>query len=149
MILYLDASALVKRYVEEEGSEAVAAWLQESETPATALITRVEVAAALAKAVRMKVLNEKGSKAALAAFVEDWPNLVRVPLTEGLAARAASLAVRHGLRGYDAVHLASALLLGELVNEEVCFAAYDERLRQAARDEGLVCLPAGPEGFFV
>ena len=52
MILFLDASALVKRYVAEEGSEEVEAWSLEAEALATTVISRVEVPAALAKARR-------------------------------------------------------------------------------------------------
>ena len=52
MILYLDASALVKRYVAEPGSVEVNEAISRAEVTGTALISRAEVAAALAKAVR-------------------------------------------------------------------------------------------------
>ena len=141
MILYLDSSALVKRYVAEEGSEEVAAWSAEAEALATALVARVEVPAALAKAQRMGVLTAGGFRRAIQAFAEDWPDLVHLPFTEALASRAADLAVAHGLRGYDAVHLASALLLTELVDAPVAFAVFDRTLGKAAQAEGLGVLP--------
>ena len=75
------------------------------------------------------------------AFAEDWPDLVHLPFTEALASRAADLAVAHGLRGYDAVHLASALLLAELVDAPVAFAVFDRTLGKAAQAEGLGVLP--------
>ena len=81
MILYLDSSALVKRYVAEEGSEEVAAWSAEAEALATALVARVEVPAALAKAQRMGVLTAGGFRRAIQAFAEDWPDLVHLPFT--------------------------------------------------------------------
>ena len=56
MILYLDASALVKRYVAEPGSAEVSEAISRAEAIGTALISRAEVAAALAKAVRGKAL---------------------------------------------------------------------------------------------
>ena len=99
MILYLDSSALVKRYVAEEGSEEVAAWSAEAEALATALIARVEVPAALAKARRLGVLRADEFRRAIRAFMEDWPDLVQLPLTEALAVRAADLAVAHGAQG--------------------------------------------------
>jgi predicted nucleic acid-binding protein len=55
-IIYLDASALVKRYVAERGTEAVQALLMRASVMGTVAITRVEVTAALAKAVRIGVL---------------------------------------------------------------------------------------------
>lgn len=52
MVLYLDTSALLKRYVTEAESEDVLAKMDNATAIATALITRTEVAAALSKAQR-------------------------------------------------------------------------------------------------
>ena len=52
MLLYLDSSALVKRYVDEPMSEAVRALMDEAPAAATALTTHTEVGAALARAMR-------------------------------------------------------------------------------------------------
>ena len=51
MILYLDASALVKRYVAELGSPQMSEAIAEAEMIGTVIISRAEIAAALAKAV--------------------------------------------------------------------------------------------------
>jgi len=55
MIVYLDASALVKRYVSETGSPEVNALLATVAVAGTSVIIRAEVAAALAKSVRVGV----------------------------------------------------------------------------------------------
>ena len=55
-LLYLDTSALFKRYVEEDGSEMVLARIADAPVVGTALITRVEVAAALANELRSLVV---------------------------------------------------------------------------------------------
>ena len=56
--------------------------------------------------------------------------------------RAAALAIRYGLRGYDSVHLAAALAVHETLGESVAygFAATDGRLNDAARLAGLPLL---------
>ena len=59
MILYLDASALVKRYVAEPGSAEVDGAISRAEVIGTVLFSRAEVAAALAKAVRMEALTRE------------------------------------------------------------------------------------------
>ena len=110
MILYLDASALVKRYVAEIGSDAVNEAIGRAEATGTSLISRAEVGAALAKTVRMGILTQEEAWEALRAFRREWPDLVRVQITEWVVARADDLAWEHGLRGYDAVHLAAALV---------------------------------------
>lgn len=43
------------------------------------------------------------------AFLEDWPDLTRIGVTDALAARAGDLAWQHDLRAYDAAQLAAAL----------------------------------------
>jgi predicted nucleic acid-binding protein len=141
VIVYLDASALVKRYVAETGSAAVAGLIEQVAVVGTSILSRAEVAAALAKAVRMKVVPRRQAEAALQAFGEDWESFVRLQATEVLVARAARLAWNHGLRGYDAAHLAAALLWHEMMGESVTLATYDRQLWDAAGAVGLVAWP--------
>jgi uncharacterized protein len=76
----------------------------------TALVSRAEVVAALARAVRRGYLRHDDGEAALLVFRAQWPRLARLQVTELLLARADALAWEYGLRGYHAVHLAAALL---------------------------------------
>ena len=55
--------------------------------------------------------------------------------------RFRNLLSRHSLRGTDAIHLASALLLQGALKEKVTFACADARLVSAARAEGLDVVP--------
>ena len=141
MIAYLDASALVKRYVAEKGSAEVGELIGQASAVGTAIISRAEVAAALAKAARMKLLTRDEAASALKVFSSDWENLIRLQMTEILASRAASLAWDHGLRGYDAVHLASALFWQDMLGEAVTVASYDRQLLEAAKASGLIIWP--------
>jgi predicted nucleic acid-binding protein len=141
MILYLDASALVKRYVAEPGSAEVARIIAEAEIVGTSLITRAETAAALAKAVRMGVLTQEAAVSSLQVFRSEWPLLVRVQATEALMSRADALAWELGLRGYDAVHLASALLWQEGMEQPITLATFDRTLWEAARQRGIQPFP--------
>lgn len=68
MILYLDASALVKRYISEPGSPEVAEAIAAAEVVRTSLISRAETAAALAKAVRVGTLTREEAASALQVF---------------------------------------------------------------------------------
>lgn len=137
MIAYLDASALVKRHVEEKGSRETLEFTTRAEVVATSLISRAEVAAALAKAVRAKLLKNDEAREAQRAFAAQWPDLARIPLTEALVARAETLAWEYGLRGYDAVQLASAVMFQESVGTVIRLATFDKQLWDAARRAGL------------
>jgi predicted nucleic acid-binding protein len=142
MILYLDASALVKRYVAEPVSAEVSEAIARAEVAGTALVSRAEVAAALAKAVRVGTLTQGDASACLQVFRNEWPDLVRVQVTEIVVACADILAWEHNLRGYDAVHLAAASLWQEAIGEPVIMATFDRRLWSAADRVGLVPYPA-------
>jgi predicted nucleic acid-binding protein len=141
VIAYLDASALVKPYLVERGSRETIALTAESEMITTSIVSRAEVAAALAKAARTGIVTHDIARNAQRSFAGDWQDLVRVPLTEGLVERAEALAWEHGLRGYDAVQLASALTWQESVGEEIVLATFDQQLWEAAKRTGLRAWP--------
>ena len=141
MIAYFDASALVKRYVAEQQSAETIELCTRAEVVATSLVSRAEVAAAFAKAVRNSILSDDEARKAQRQFVADWPDYARLPVTEGLVARAEALAWDHALSGYDAVQLASALMWQESIGANVVVATFDAELWKAARREGLTAWP--------
>jgi len=142
MILYLDASALVKRYIQEKGSQGVNAWIEAADMVVTGLISRVEVAAAIARASRRKLITPDESLAALRQFRSEWESFHRLPITENTEARSDSLAVDNDLRGYDATHLACALIWQETLGMPVTLVSFDSQLIEAARAVQMAYLPA-------
>ena len=143
-LLYVDTIALFKRYVQEDESEVVLARIEEAPAVGTALITRVEVAAALAQAVRQERMDRNEAREAEREFVHDWDDFTRIGVTEALIARAGHLAWQHNLRGYDAAQLAAALTWQEMTEhteDEIVFACFDNQLAQAAAAEGLETWP--------
>jgi predicted nucleic acid-binding protein len=142
VILYLDASAAVKRYLAERGSRETAALVADAELVATSVVSRAEIAAAFAKAVRLRLVTEHVARRAQRAFDRDWLDLLRIPVTEALVDRARTLAWSHPLRGYDAVQLASALTFRESVGTDVLVGTFDAQLSAAALQEGMTAWPA-------
>ena len=141
MILYLDASALVKRYVAEAGSAEVREAITQATAVGTALLTRAEVVAALGRAARLGALTQEEALAAIGVFRAEWPDLVRVQVTEVVVTRAGSLAWEHGLRGYGAVHLAAASLWQDALGAPVTLSTFDRRLWGASGKVGLIPHP--------
>jgi predicted nucleic acid-binding protein len=103
---------------------------------ATSIVSRAEIAAAFAKAVRAGLVKNLVARTAQRTFAGDWPDVVRVPVAELLVERAEALAWEYGLRGYDAVHLASALTWQESVGEQIVLATFDQQLWEAASERG-------------
>jgi predicted nucleic acid-binding protein len=141
MNLYLDTSALIKRYIDEAGSTDVRKWIRSADDKATTLITRAEMSAGMNRSLRMKYLSQKDYGEALEEFRTDWPDFHRLPVNEPLVARADALACEHNLRGYDAIHLAAALTWQELLDAPVTLVTYDRELAEAARASGMAVLP--------
>ena len=142
--LYLDTSALVKRYVQETGSSWVS---RVTSAPAQNLlyvlrITSVEMAAAITRKARIGEISSTDAAAAMANFRADFPsNFSVVEVTPALAQDAMRLADRHALRAYDALQLGGAVQINaERAAASLVlptFISADVNLNQAAQAEGL------------
>jgi len=125
---------LVKLVVVEDGSELAAKLWGSAYPAASSILAYPEGRAALAAARRLDRLGEEEHREALAAFEELYAELAAVGVDQELATRAGGYAEDLGLRGYDAVHLTTALELGD---EEVVLVTWDRDLAQAAERVGL------------
>lgn len=136
MIVYFDASALAKHYLEETGSEAIRHLLERS-LPATSRLTAVEITSALSRRCRDGSLAAADRGELVEELSEDLTALYVVELVPEVVARARALLLRYPLRAADSTQLASCLILQEKLERPVLFAAYDQRLLEAGRGEGL------------
>ncbi|MCL4804221.1 MAG: type II toxin-antitoxin system VapC family toxin [Anaerolineae bacterium] len=141
MILYTDTSALIKRYIGESGSSDVVAWIREADLIGVSIITRAEAGATFSRLHRSGIIDTTTAELLLKEFRLHWPSYMRLRINENLVATAESLAWQYGLRGYDAVHLASAVIWQESLGETVILATYDRQLWGAAALVGLEVLP--------
>jgi hypothetical protein len=127
--IYLDASAAVKLVVSEPESASVRRFVAGQVTRVSSRVLAVELMRAVARA-SPDSLDQARSLLEVMEFVE---------LDVEIAERAARLAPV-GLRSLDAIHLASALVLGDELD---AFITYDARQANAARALGLaVSAPA-------
>ena len=134
MSLYVDSSALLKRYVEEPDSETAESLLRSDPSLLTGRHTVVEVRRNLAR-----LLEDRDAATARAAFLEDLGVLSIVELDEVTCEMAAAIAELTGVRTLDALHLAAAQRIG---GPAVPFLTFDVRQAQAARGLGLTVVGA-------
>ena len=137
MILYLDTSSLVKLYVEEAFSAAVEDLVGSAEIAGTSLIAYTEARAAFARRLRENVFSSKDYSRLCSQFELDWENFLAIHVTREIVRMAGDLAEKHSLRGYDAVHLASAVMLRERLSTPVTFSCFDIQLQHASQRENL------------
>jgi predicted nucleic acid-binding protein len=115
MITYVDTSTLLKLVIDEDGSDRASTIWTSADTVASVELIVVESRAALAVARRGRRLTTEQHADARDELDALLADLHIVETTEALIAEAAELAEAEGLRGYDAVHLAAALLVGAAV----------------------------------
>ena len=130
MTLYLDSSALVKRYVREVGSNTVVEVMGRASAYKMCRIGFVETVRAVARG---------GDRQDIVKVERDWTRVDVIEVDKALAEHAAELAIHHRLRTLDALHLAAALAIAD---EDPTFVTWDADLHRAAREQGLRTLPA-------
>lgn len=134
MSVYVDSSALLKRYVEEPDSAAADALLRAGGALLTARHTIIEVRRNLSR-----LLSGRDLAAARAAFADDLRSISIIELDESTCETAATIAETMGVRTLDALHLAAAQRVSE---PGVGFVTFDLRQAQAARVLGLTVVTA-------
>jgi predicted nucleic acid-binding protein len=137
VILYLDTSSLVKFYVEEESSQTVRDEVSEATAVATSTIAYVEAQAAFATKHRDGDLSGQEYTHILNTLRQEWGTYLTMDVSEPIITLAGDLTEKHDLRGFDAIHLASALALRDKTQTAVAFSCADERLKSAAEAQGL------------
>lgn len=131
-LAYVDASALVKLVIFEPETATLRDALRTMTRRVSSRVANVEVL----RAVEAKAPEQRERAQAVLAAVSV------IELNAAIAARAARLRPA-GLRALDAIHVATALSLGDAVS---AFVSYDQRQLQAARSAGLNGLDPGMSG---
>lgn len=114
MILYLDTSAIVPLLITEPSTARCARLWDDASVRFSSRVAYVEASAALASAFRAHRIDAVEHEAARRVLSELWNEIHAVEVDETLMREAARLAHSDALRGYDAVHCASALRLAPL-----------------------------------
>ena len=115
-MLYLDSSALVKRYVQEAGSKAVISRFERGETIYTSMLSFAEVHAAIGRKYRDKGLSANEKEKLVDEFQADWLfNLSILELTAATMSALPLLCQQYSLKASDAVHLSAAFWLKDAI----------------------------------
>ena len=128
MIGYLDTSAFVPLLLDEPTSAACRRFWDDTDVVVSSRLLYVETAAALTQARRIGRLTEGKRRQGRRRLDQLWSQMDVAEVDEHVVTRAADLARRLSLRGYDAVHCASA---EQLDDDDVVAASGDQRLLDA------------------
>jgi predicted nucleic acid-binding protein len=134
---YFDASALVKRYIDEEGRREVLQLLRRYEVVTSAILS-VELRSALRRRVSDGTLDAAQVPEILKRVATDRAYWRLVEVASGVLAAAETLVAAHPLRTLDAIHVASAqLFAARIIAAELIFVSADARQTAAAAAVGM------------
>ena len=146
--VYLDTSALIKLYIEEDGTEHVAGVTEGAVDGRVAILdlTPLEARSAVRRREREGDIAGADADRVLRQIEDDVSSLFLVqPSTSAVMEEAARLIDRHPLKAYDALQLAGCLVFRDGMPGAVTFVCADTRLCEAACQEGLAALnPIAP-----
>ena len=141
-VFYLDTSAILKRYRDEQGTEVVDRLLLNpgpDDRFFTSFLSALEVWSAISRLVRSGQIDRNAAENVLARFREDAHRVILLwPLDNAILTAAILVAERHGLRSGDAIHLATAASIFSLATEsETVLVSSDRELLEAAMQAGM------------
>ncbi len=139
-MIYLDSSALVKKYLKEKGTGRIKSLLKDANAVATSKLAYPELISAFVRKHRDRAISETELHQALGDFEGDLEAMLIIDLQDELFPFIKKILKKYHLKGADSVHLASALWLEQGTKEDVLFVASDLNLLKAAKAERLEIL---------
>ena len=145
VILYLDTSALVKRYFLEAYSDDVLSRWKSATQIVTSSVAYAETMASMYRKKRESDLADTLILKIADTFHQDWESFIRVEVSDKLNEYMDRVVQKYPLRGFDTIHLASAMVIHEKLPEDFVFVCFDDKLARAAQLEGFETFPPGNE----
>lgn len=137
---YLDASAWVKRYYQEDGTSWVQNLFVHKQILACSSLGMIEVVATLSRKLKALEITPSQFKLKAQELEDDWKHFIQIQMTDEIVNIAKELTKKLSLRGSDSVHLSSALLLQrrfEKKSEQLVMVTSDYELKEAAKSSRL------------
>jgi len=139
-MIYLDSSALVKRYIEEAGSDTIESLLANADVVVVSRLAYPETLSAITRRHRAGDISDNDFKKIKQQFKSDWQVLTIVEIRNEVLQFIDRVIEKYALRGADSIHLSSVIWLKQAMKTEVVFVASDIALVSAAKQEKLAVI---------
>ncbi|MCT8333252.1 type II toxin-antitoxin system VapC family toxin [Leptospira sp. 85282-16] len=137
MFYYLDSSVLVKKYFDEYASDTVLNIWKENRYLAISQVGYSEILATINKKQKTEKFSDKVKENIIKQFKSDWDQLVKINVDHTINSELERIHSKYLLRGFDAIHLVSAIILFNELEEKTFFLSADDNLATAAKKDGL------------
>lgn len=120
MVIFMDTSSLIKRYVVEQGSELVDRYFIDENDICVSPVTAIEIHSALGRKLRDGDINYETHQKALQFLADDFNDIIKIQFNETLVEIAIKLIEANGIKALDAIQAGSAEVSGadELVTSD-------------------------------
>ena len=135
----------MKRYFREPYSDDVLSRWKSATQIVTSSVAYAETMASMYRKKRETDLADTLIRKIADIFHQDWESFIRVEVNDRLNGYIDRVVERYPLRGFDTIHLASAIVIHERLPEDFVFACFDDKLARAAQPEGLEIFPPADE----
>lgn len=135
MKYYFDSSALVKRYVAEEGRDTVNSLIEGASLVTVSRLAYAEVFSALMRRRPVFIADDAEFGARIEEFRDDWRAFAVFDMNEDVLGEVDRVIETYRLRGADSIHLSTALWIRKALSPDLVFVASDRELLAAARKE--------------
>jgi uncharacterized protein len=112
MHLFLDSSALAKRYIEEPGSEVVLHYCQEASDIIVSVLCIPEIISAFNRLKKDKHLTSKQYRSLKTSLIQDIEQAAIIDLTPDVIQTSIACLEKTTIKTLDALHIASAIAVG-------------------------------------
>ncbi len=132
MNYYFDTSALIKRYIDEEGSDSVERLFEQAESISVSFITKIECVSTLRRLFLEGLLDQNNYTALKAEIVEDFDYFTVIDNKDSIQKLCIHLIDKHQLKTLDSIQLACAI---EIKNQLDLFVVSDKKLKEKCEFE--------------
>jgi len=134
MIYFFDTSALIKRYIQEKGSNIVDALMDSADDIFVSAITRIESISAARRLLEEKNMNQSDFEMLKNNLASDFPFFTIVDFSDHIEEKAIALIEKYQIKTLDSIQLACCLSVKKDIDHLV---TCDNKLEKTALEEGI------------
>jgi len=134
MNLFFDTSALIKKYIMEEGTDNVDDLMNKADRVYVSSTTEIETLSTFRRLLIEKAINENDYKILKKEFETDYQFYTRVDFDDSIVTNAKLMIEKYQLKSLDSIQLGTMLMLKDEID---FFVVCDDKLIKAGKKERL------------
>jgi uncharacterized protein len=134
MNLFFDTSALIKKYIDEQGSDRVDEILDQARSVYVSGITEIEMLSAVKRLLHDGIIDKNGYNSVKKEMLYDLDFFQIIELDKTVIETAKELIEKYQLKSLDSIQLGTVLSIKDEID---LFAVCDDKLCTFAKQEGI------------